>query len=233
MRVSWYEQSQTGVGSGEDWLSEWERAHLHTLKIPKRRADWLLGRWTAKLGIADYLHMPAELTDLCAIEIRPDATGAPEAFIGGVPADVAISLSHRDGHGACAIADVAAKLGCDLEAVEARSPAFVADYFTSKEQGIVEGARSAERFATIALIWSAKESALKALRIGLRCDTRAVSVELASAAEVEPTNLQICSPAISADGWRRFAVTYSRTNTFQGLWCSSGGFIRTLVATSS
>ena len=69
-------------------------------------------------------------------------------------------------------------LGCDLEIVEPRSDAFVADYFTAEEQEVVRQACPADRFALIALIWSAKESALKALQSGLRIDTRSLSVAL-------------------------------------------------------
>ena len=166
MRVNWYEQSQYDVRPGSDWLSEWEESHLQSLRIPKRRADWLLGRWTAKHAVADYLRLPASPSALTTVEIRPHKNGAPEVFVRGLLAEVAISLSHRSGLGACAVAERAVKFGCDLEVVEPHSDEFVADYFTSEEQREVEMTPIAERFRAIALIWSAKESVLKALRVG-------------------------------------------------------------------
>ena len=63
-------------------------------------------------------------------------------------------------------------LGCDLEVIEPRSEEFVADYFTTEEQKMVSQAPIADRSKLLALLWSAKESALKALREGLRFDTR-------------------------------------------------------------
>ena len=68
-------------------------------------------------------------------------------------------------------------LGCDLELVEPRSDRFVADYLTAAEQQLVLGA-GPERDLVANLIWSAKESALKVLRVGLRRDTRSVEVTL-------------------------------------------------------
>ena len=69
-----------------------------------------------------------------------------------------------------------AELGCDLEIVEPRSDAFIADYFTAEEQALIERTSAADRSLLLALLWSAKESALKALRAGLRLDTRSVIV---------------------------------------------------------
>ena len=53
------------------------------------------------------------------------------------------------------------------------------------------------------LIWSAKESALKVLRTGLRADTRTVEVVLESPAG-------ITAGAQRADGWQRLAVSSGR-----------------------
>jgi 4'-phosphopantetheinyl transferase len=61
--------------------------------------------------------------------------------------------------------------------VEARSPAFVEDYFSADEQALIADISLPERSLLLALLWSAKESALKALRVGLRLDTRCMSVK--------------------------------------------------------
>ena len=50
--------------------------------------------------------------------------------------------------------------------IEPRSDAFVADYFTIEEQALVARASAADRDRILALLWSGKESALKALREG-------------------------------------------------------------------
>jgi len=67
-------------------------------------------------------------------------------------------------------------MGCDLEIIEPRADSFVADYFTAEEQKMVAGADATDRDLRVTLLWSAKESALKALGEGLRMDTRCVAV---------------------------------------------------------
>jgi phosphopantetheinyl transferase len=74
----------------------------------------------------------------------------------------------------CAVAPPSAEVGCDLETVEPRSPAFLADYFTDAEPNLVARTPAAMRDRVLTLLWSAKESALKALGSGLRLDTRSV-----------------------------------------------------------
>ena len=144
--------------------------------MPKRRADWRLGRWTAKRALSVYLDVPAHPHVFRKMEIRAAPSGAPEAFFDSQPAAVTISLSHRAGIAVCAVAMSGVKMGCDLEIVEPRSDAFVADYFTLEEQALIAHASAADRHRLLALLWSGKESALKALHEGLRLDTRSVVV---------------------------------------------------------
>ena len=147
------------------------------MRFAKRRADWRLGRWTAKCAVASFLEFAQSMPrPLPQIEIRPASSGAPEVFIANEPAAVTVSISHRSGAAVCAVAMSGVELGCDQEVIEARSEAFVADYFTEDEQALVARVCEAERSRLVTLLWSAKESALKALREGLRLDTRSVTV---------------------------------------------------------
>jgi 4'-phosphopantetheinyl transferase len=105
------------------------------------------------------------------VEVRHHVTGAPEAYMDGRPLDIGISLTDRAGWAECLLGDTAGRIGCDLELVDPRSAAFVRDYFTAAERAFV----GADPLAAN-LLWSAKESALKVLRTGLRRDTRTVEV---------------------------------------------------------
>ena len=151
------------------------------MRFEKRRADWRLGRWTAKLAVSAYYNAPCRPDCLRRFEIRPEMSGAPNVWIGTRPAPLTISLSHRAGSAVCAVAPAGVELGCDLETVEPRSPEFLADYFTAREQSLVKQAATSDRPRLVALFWSAKESALKALRLGLRVDTRRLEVRMAAA----------------------------------------------------
>lgn len=164
------------------WLAPGERAALGRMRIEKRHREYRLGRWTAKRLLAACLGTPApdELGALAAIEIRAAEDGAPEVYLGGAPAALAVSISHS-GEQALACAGAAGLcFGCDLEVIAPRSPEFIADFFCPEEQALLAAAPAAAWPLLATLIWSAKESALKALRQGLREDTRSVRVVLVS-----------------------------------------------------
>ena len=176
--VYWLEQTEADVPAKNDWLSENEAARLGSLRFAKRRRDWRLGRWTAKLAMAAYRNLPGDSQTLRDVEIRPALSGAPEVFFAGQPAPVTISLSHCDGVAVCAVAPSSVALGCDLEIIETRSECFTADYFTAEEVRLVARACADDRSRLLTVLWSGKECALKALRVGLRFDTRSVVVSL-------------------------------------------------------
>lgn len=220
MEVYWLEQTEADMPTVDDWLSPREVASLNSMRFAKRRRDWKLGRWTVKNALALYflsLKVPAERRVLASIEIRPAPSGAPEAFFQNKPAAAAVSLSHRGGIAACAVACSSGILGCDLETVEPRSDAFVADYFTTAEQSFVAEASAVDRPRLLALLWSAKESALKALHEGLRLDTRNVIVSTSDG-------------AFDFDGWSPIVVRHTDRGMFCGWWQHAHGIVRTLVA---
>lgn len=222
MTVYWLEQREEDVPTNNDWLNPSEAACLNGMRFPKRRADWRLGRWTAKCALSIYLDVPARPEIFQRMEISAASSGAPEAFFLGQPAPVTISLSHRAGVAACAVATPGVELGCDLEFVEPRSDTFVADYFTIEEQALVAHARAAERTSVIARLWSAKESALKALRAGLRLDTRSVVVIP-------------CATSFDSNGWSQLRVRHvaehsAGVRVFHGWWQSADQMVRTVVS---
>jgi 4'-phosphopantetheinyl transferase len=228
MDVYWLEQADSDIPAHDNWLSAKDAACLSGFRFAKRRADWRLGRWTAKRALAIYWNVPNDPKTLSEIEIRPAPSGAPQAFLADEPADVAISLSHRSGVAGCAIAKSGAQLGFDLEIAECRSEAFIQDYFATEEQDLISQAAAADRSQLIALLWSAKESALKALRTGLRLDTRSVIVS--------PLTQRIgdrdifCRVPCALNSWCPRYVRCADGQVFQGWWQHTGDLLRTLVA---
>ncbi len=151
------------------------------------------------------------------VSIRNASDGAPEAFIGGRAAPVSISMTDRADWSVCIVTASSHGVGCDLELVEHRSQAFVRDYFTPAEQRAV--AAEPDRHDLLAnTIWSAKESALKVLRTGLRRDTRSVEVRL----DHDPTG-----------GWAAIEVRSVEGAVFPGWWCRFDEFVLTCAATSA
>ncbi|MBV8053249.1 MAG: 4'-phosphopantetheinyl transferase superfamily protein [Acidobacteriaceae bacterium] len=217
MDVYWIEQVLTDLPVGDDWLSANEVTRQQNMRFPKRRNDWRLGRWTAKLGVVSLFDLPREAHCLREIEIRSSPTGAPEVFINNQRAGVSISLSHRNGRAMCALAESSVTLGCDLEIIEAHSDAFIADYFTPQEQSVVCADDDPDLYSS--LVWSAKESALKALGAGLRVDTRCVDVEFEH-------------PPFSRGAWGWVRIRHSSGRKFEGWWQRSGDLIRTFASDS-
>lgn len=220
MDIYWLEQTELDVPPNNDWLSVHETNCLAALRFLKRRSDWRLGRWTAKQALAVYLTLPTNLSSLAALEVRAASSGAPEVFLYGQPADIAISLSHRAGTGLCTVGP-GLNFGCDLELVEPHSAAFVDDYFTADERALIVDTPLPDRPVLLALLWSGKESALKALRVGLRLDTRCMSV-----------NPGLAVPALATDfaRWHPLCVHYSSRQIFTGWWRQETDLVRTLVS---
>jgi len=227
MNVYWLEQTEADVPADNDWLSANEAICLSTMRFAKRRADWRLGRWTAKRALSVTLEVPARPHLLRKIEILAAPSGAPDVFFDNQPAAATISLSHRAGVAACAVAMSDVEMGCDLETVEPRSDAFVADYFTLEEQALIARAPASDRSQLLALLWSGKESALKVLREGLRLDTRSVIVIP-------------CATSFDLNGWSQLRVRYTGgraggdlhpgNQVFHGWWQPADNFVRTVVA---
>jgi 4'-phosphopantetheinyl transferase len=119
--------------------------------------------------------LPADLVALSRIDVRNEPGGAPYLLVGGEPAGVDISLSDRSGWAVCVVAG-GGPVGCDLEIVEPRSRGFLRDYLAPPERAYVRHAADGDVAAN--LVWSAKESALKVLRTGLRRDARSVEVTI-------------------------------------------------------
>ena len=211
-------QDLSDVPEYDGWLGDGEREVLAGLRFPKRRNDWRLGRWTAKQAILAFLRLEPD-ADLSLFEIRAAADGAPEAFLGNEPAGVAISISHSGGRSFCAAGPPDASPGCDIEQLEPRDALLSVDYFTPEEIELAREAAPENKILITNLIWSAKESVLKALREGLRRDTRDVSIQPDFAGQDGREN-----------GWNRWTGRCRQTSReFQGRWRADSRFVYTVT----
>lgn len=192
------------VPATDEWLSGPEADTLAGLRYAKRRSDWRLGRWTAKRAVAAYRQLRGGSCVLMDLEIRAADSGEPQLFNQGRLVPLALSISHSTGLAACVLAPDTIGLGCDLERIEARCEGFVDTYFTPAEQHLIAHAPANDRPLITTLVWSAKESALKALHTGLRLDTHAVQVELGSSGGVwRPLRVLHTEGAQWIHGWWR------------------------------
>jgi len=213
-RLYWLIQTLADMPEGDLWLSDDERKIASGFRFDKRRNDWLLGRWTVKRAVGVILSNSP--FDASAFEICAAADGAPEAYLMGKPVDISISISHSNAQCLCAVGPSKVAIGCDLERIEARDHRFVRDYFSPSEISFCN-ANPSENSLRVNLIWSAKESVLKALREGLRRDTRSVLV---------------CPDIRNREGaWNPFSGRCLESNrAFMGWWRSQHGFVHTLAS---
>lgn len=214
----WLTQTTADVAAGDDWLSPAERSVLEEKKFLKRRADWRLGRWTAKRALrAFFAFYSAQKHELSYFEIRAAADGAPEVFLSGRKESVSISISHSEGRGLCVLSKDAGSVGCDVEKIIERSESFLFDFFTAGEVARVLEHAADERPLVSTLLWCAKESALKTVREGLRRDTRSVEAYV----DLGDANA----------GWNPLSVTCTETSVeYGGWWRRMGEFVLAVTA---
>jgi 4'-phosphopantetheinyl transferase len=211
--VTWLSAGMGDVPEGEDWMDDALANRLAGLRYAKRHSEARLSRWTAKLAVAGTFGLAVDHATLRKITIRNAWDGAPYAYVEGRAIDAVIAMTDRADWAVCAVLPGVTRIGCDLELVEPRSAAFVRDYLTAAEQEVVAGSAATDVVANV--IWSAKESALKVLRTGLRRDTRTVEVNLNGAV---------------AASWQPLWVDEVAGRSFPGWWIRYGDFVLTCVA---
>lgn len=217
MDLYWLSCKLDDVPKDDDWLSPAERTVAAEKRFAKRRDDWRLGRWTAKQAVCAYLTIPSDLAGLASLAIRAAPDGAPESYLQDQPLPVSLAISHSEGMSFCVVGPPDSAAGCDLELIRPLVINFVEDYFVVEEAALLGNISPSERDAYTLLIWSAKESALKSLREGLRRDTRSVLVSLDRSQPVS--------------GWNPLLVRCTITSrAFHGWWQIAGGYVKTITA---
>lgn len=216
----WLAHGEHEVPATRDWLSPHERDHLSSIRYTKRRDEYVTRRWTTKQAVATVLRLERAPAALARIEIRHRESGAPYVLLDGAVADVDVSMSDRAGWAVCLVGPpgsaAVGTLGIDLEVVEPRTDAFVADFFTPTERDHVRAIADDDlRHEAANLIWSAKEAALKVRQVGLRVDTRTVEVQLHDGTD-------------RADGWAAMTVA-GPDGPMPGWWRRDGVFLLTIA----
>jgi 4'-phosphopantetheinyl transferase len=192
----WHQAGAGEVPADDEWLTNSERAVLARLAVAKRRADWRLGRWTAKSLVAAVLGVP-----VLRVAVRAADDGAPDALVDGAVTGWSLSLSHRDGVAVAAIAPRPTRVGIDLETLETRSDAFVREWLSGDEQATLPSDGQA-RDLQVLCCWTGKEASAKVLREGLRLDVRQAVVTAGSAADTwTPLEVRWRAEGIAHHGW--------------------------------
>jgi phosphopantetheinyl transferase len=134
-------------------LDDVERETLARYSFEKRRRDWILGRFAAKLAVA-------EVTDLApaAVGIRSEENGHPVAV--GAPVGWDLSLTH--GHSFAGALCAPGAVGVDLELLRSVPPNGWRFFLTPSEREWLAGEPLGPHGEIIA--WALKEAAYKAVQ---------------------------------------------------------------------
>jgi 4'-phosphopantetheinyl transferase len=204
--IYWTTQTIANLPLETSWLSPEEQTTLASLRFPKRRNDWLLGRWTAKYLLRLVVET-CKNSSSSAITIQRTESGAPAVLLNDLTVPGMLTLSHREELGCAAwISDPSLRIGIDLEAIETKPNSFISDYFTPAEIQLVQSLTPAQFPLAASLLWSAKEAVLKALGVGLSIDTREVEIH--------------CPSFSISDNWQPLIITQCplECSTERALW---------------
>jgi 4'-phosphopantetheinyl transferase len=156
------------------WLGPGEQLVFDRLALPKRRRDWLAGRFAARRAVAQ-LARRGVTPPVGRIEVMASESGAPGVLVAGSPSPLRVSIAHAgEVAGAIAWQGTGVALGLDLEPLALPDRVLDRVAFTPEESAWARGRGTVAERALC--LWTAKEAALKAVEIGLRADLRQVVV---------------------------------------------------------
>jgi|WetSurMetagenome_2_1015567.scaffolds.fasta_scaffold251282_2 phosphopantetheine--protein transferase-like protein len=201
----------------DKYFSLEEQAEYSRFRVIKRQFEWICSRIISKNMIKQILK--DEKLNFPDIRIQKEESGQPYIYLTDQGRlEGKFSLSHSNDYVFCGYStEKDLKFGLDLEKIEERSLDFIQDYFTPREIERYQFLDGNDKFEYTTMVWSAKESVLKTLGLGLSIDTR----------KVEIIPLEDLSRLI---GWNSCSVNLENKMNFIGnvYWQKIDGYIRTI-----
>jgi 4'-phosphopantetheinyl transferase len=193
-------------------LTEAELRHFYGYTNPRRRRDWLLGRWTAKQLVRRSLsHSAGFPPALQSFTIAQHSSGVPYiACSASAPAGcdlpvhppLSLSISHSYDYALCAVAQGRTeppRLGVDLEVVQRRTSHLVLTQgaLTADEARGLGHAPVMLQTLMVVATWSAKQAVMKLAQLG---------------ASAEPQQVQCLLRPGRPRVWQAFLVEWNGTS---------------------
>ena len=164
--------------SQTDLLSDNEMKIYRSLRLEKRKKEFLAGRIAAKEAVGVVIDQFGFHRSPPRIEVLKSPGGAPFVTIegdGGHSILVSISHSNEVAAAAACIGDIIG-LGIDVEISEKRSNSFLKTAFTSEERTCIERVPKRMRYIYSTHLFTLKEAVSKALGTGLSVNTYDIEV---------------------------------------------------------
>ena len=155
----------------KDCLNNQEKEYFDTLRCDKRKIDFLAGRYAAKMAICRI----TKETDFQSINIIHGIFNQPVTL--RLPnTNIQASISHTDCVSAAIAFPAEVSMGIDIEKIDPDTRAVLTSQATDKERRVLKHLTS-PFVDMLTLLWTAKESLSKALRIGLTASYSIFEVE--------------------------------------------------------
>jgi malonyl CoA-acyl carrier protein transacylase len=155
----------------DNYLHEKEITKHQSLKVDKRRNEWLAGVIAAKKAIKKIYPE----TQYKLFYIEKDKLGKPIITIDGAKKPLNITITHSNGY-ALAAASEKETIGIDLEKIENFSSALVDELLDNSEKELIQKTKGEIASDLITKIWTAKEAVTKVLGVGLNIDLHALRI---------------------------------------------------------
>ncbi len=170
LQVYYADIHELPLDSGGYLLSAYRREQLQRIHHPLRRQQAIGAELLLIRALSEYdpaFRPPARIVS--GSQGKPYLMDSPLFF----------SISHSGNYSACVVAEVEA--GLDLQVPRAYSESVAKRCFTAREQAILSGCT--DRDYAFTMLWSLKESCLKARGTGLRTPMHTISVRFAPDSE--------------------------------------------------
>lgn len=144
-------------------LSPREMEIYNNYTLPKKRLEWLAGRWTAKIALSHYKKWNNADTFYKEIDVLRGKNCEPYFLQYG---NIALSISHCYPYCIAVVGEQ--DLGIDIEKVFMPEEALINFFYNSNEASALKTAKDTSKTATI--YWTRKEAVSKFLKLGMKLD---------------------------------------------------------------
>jgi 4'-phosphopantetheinyl transferase len=161
LAIAFYDPACVWTEFAAEILGQSETAYFSTLRFTRRQESYLLGRYAAKIALAEILSEP----ELRTIEIERGVFEQPVVRYDRKPR-WDITISHAEGLAVAVAYPAEHPMGVDVERIESTRRETILSQLSEKEVGWVDASLT-DALPLATALWTAKESLSKALRTGL------------------------------------------------------------------
>ena len=183
-------------------LSEDERRYVESLRLEKRRWEFVAGRWVMR-------NLAATVLDTGPLDVPLNIRDDGSLELIGVPFNVSLAHSRS---GVVAVISRGGEVGIDLEEIKPRSPDLLRFMLHESEYALLE-TLPVDKDRILILIWTLKEAVLKGMRTGFRCSPKKLRVSIDHArgeAEIYAPESRIWQARFEERSGNYLTIAYSR-----------------------